>query len=105
MKTLAAVLESLVPKYDALVTAWEEVWLSTNKPFGFDIVCIRVGGARARIAYAARRVTDWAEGRLAEIPELAGERLFYDGRTEIAPGTSPLGCLNNWRLTVSGCLF
>ena len=105
MKKLAAVLESLVPKYDALVQLWEDVWMSTNKPFGFEVISLRLGGARTRIACAARRVTDWAEGRLAEIPELAAERLFYDGRTEVAPGTSPLFCLNNWRLTVSGCLF
>ena len=98
-------LESLVPKYDELVKVWEDVWLSTNKPFGFEVICIRIGGARTRIACAARRADDWAEGRLAEIPELAEGRLFYGGRTEIAPGTSPLGCLNNWKLTVSGCLF
>lgn len=103
MRQQIAVLEGLLPQYDALVLAWEDVWLATNKPFGFDVISTRLGGARGRVAYAAHRLGDWVEGKTDTLPELEEEQLFFDGRTEPLQNGTPLICVNNWARIACAC--
>ena len=103
LKKQVAVLEGLLPKYDALTLLWEKVWLSTNKPFGFDVISTRLGGTRGRIAYAIHRLNDYIEGRVDELPEVAAEQLFFDGReTDLIDGSAQL-CACNWARIATAC--
>lgn len=102
MKKQVAVLKKLLTKYDELAFLWEKVWLSVNKPFGFDVITVRLGGTRGRIAYAVKRLTDYIDGKVEVLPELEEELLYFDGRKEDLIDGSPLLCCNNWqRVTVS----
>ncbi|WP_407946113.1 beta-N-acetylhexosaminidase [Paenibacillus athensensis] len=52
-------------------------WLSRFKPFGWEVLDIRYGGVISRLESAARRLSDYTEGRIARIEELEQERLPY----------------------------
>ncbi len=59
----------------ALRDAWYAQWMDTNKPFGFEVLDIRLGGVRARFETAKKRMAAFADGTLADIPELSCEQL------------------------------
>lgn len=103
MRAQVTVLHALVEKYDALLPVWEAVWLDTNKPFGFDVLSVRVGGVRGRIVYAIRRLDDWVDGRVAALPELEEEQLFFDGRREALHNGSPLPACWGWARMATAC--
>ncbi len=76
LKILAdTVLPQIASDIDTLRAAEEAQWMSENKPFGFEIIDIRLAGAAARARSAARRVTAFVNGDVADIPELEAERL------------------------------
>ena len=76
LKILAnTALPQIASDIDALRTAEEAQWMDENKPFGFEIIDIRLAGAAARARSAARRVTAFVNGDVADIPELEAERL------------------------------
>lgn len=75
-------LPALNDRLTVLYEAFRRQWFTENKPFGWEVQSIRLGGLQARIREAKRTVEDYLKGRLARIPELEEERLFYDGRTE-----------------------
>ncbi|HIW74575.1 MAG TPA: beta-N-acetylhexosaminidase [Firmicutes bacterium] len=75
-------LPELICRVDVLREAVRVQWLRENKSFGLDVQEIRLAGVRARAEEALRSVTDYLEGRLDEIEELAQDRLYYDGRPE-----------------------
>lgn len=50
-------------------------WMAENKPYGFDVQDIRLGGLKERLRRAANRLVEWAEGKVGSIPELEEERL------------------------------
>ncbi len=103
MAQCIATLEALVPKYDAFTLTWEQLWLDTNKPFGFDVISTRVGGTRGRMAYAAHRLADWVNGAVETLPELEEELLYFDGRTEDLINGSPLMCCNHYSRIAAAC--
>jgi hypothetical protein len=62
---------------EALRLAHRKWWMSTLKPFGWEILDARYGGLSARLDSAAHRICDYLNGESAELPELAEERLPY----------------------------
>ena len=60
-----------------LKDAWYELWMSVEKPFGFDVIDLRVSGEMGRFVTAAKRMQLFAEGKLADIEELSCEKLPY----------------------------
>ncbi len=59
--------------------AFEKQWYTENKPYGFDVQELRIGGVAIRAESCKRRLLDYAKGKISEIPELA-EKLI-----EISP--------------------
>ena len=53
--------------------------MTTNKPFGWEVLDIRYGGVLARIDSSIERITDYLDGRINKIEELEQERLYFDG--------------------------
>jgi hypothetical protein len=53
--------------------------MTTNKPFGWEVLDIRYGGILARIDSVIERITGYVEGRIDRIEELEQERLYFDG--------------------------
>jgi hypothetical protein len=69
--------------------AFEKQWNIENKPTGFDVQDIRLGGLLRRTDSCRRRLLDYTSGKINEIPELAFELL---------EGTVPSGSNNCYGL-------
>ena len=50
--------------------AYERQWMRENRPFGFEVQNIRLGGLRSRIEYAGRTIERYLSGALKTIGEL-----------------------------------
>ena len=53
------------------------VWMKDNKPYGWDIQEIRLGGLKARLADCIQRMEEYLSGEVERIPELEEELLPY----------------------------
>ena len=61
---------------------FEAQWLRENKPFGFDIQDLRLGGLIRRTESCRRRLLDYCAGKIGNIPELDADLLPYCGKPE-----------------------
>ena len=61
---------------------WRKLWESTNKPHGFEIIEVRLGGVAARMQTAGEKMRAFAEGKVDIIPELAEEALITKRRSD-----------------------
>lgn len=57
--------------------AFERQWFRVNKPCGFDVQDIRIGGIIQRTVSCRRRLLAYASGKVDSIPELEEELLPY----------------------------
>lgn len=69
------------------------------KPFGLEVLNIRLGGVVSRLEYASRRLADYLAGRIPSLPELEETRLYHDCRTD--RGENPACRFNRWHQTVT----
>lgn len=67
---IPAVIMSIKSFYDDFTKQWHK----ENKPFGFEVQCIRLGGLMARLEYARNRIAAYLSGEVAQIEELEQER-------------------------------
>ncbi len=74
---LAEDLAAAIDAVQALRIIWRQLWESTNKPFGFEVIDFRMGGICARLSTAAERMAAFARGEIEDIPELSSETLIY----------------------------
>lgn len=67
----------------AFIKAFEKQWMLENKPYGFEVQEIRLGGLMKRTESCRRRLLDYADGKIDAIPELSEEILPYgeEGRS------------------------
>ena len=69
----AALADGIPATAEALNTLrvlWRKLWESTNKPNGFEILEVRLGGVAARMATAGEKMRAFADGTVDTIPEL-----------------------------------
>ena len=76
--------KKLVLRYDRMIRDTEEFyrlfrnqWYRENKPHGFDVQDIRIGGLIGRMKSCRDRLNEWVNGRIQTIPELEEELLPY----------------------------
>lgn len=81
---LAEALPEAIQAMEELRGAWRALWEATNRPYGFEIIDLRLGGVAARLSTAAARMRAFAAGEIADIPELSSPALPY---TRMADGT------------------
>lgn len=74
-------------------------WLLENKPHGFDVQDIRLGGLIWRVKSCKERLQALYDGKIDRIEELEEPRLELLGHGEVAGETSV--CYNSWKLTVT----
>ena len=90
-----AVLRQLVGEYDILLekvkgfhAAHQKRWFRDNKPHGFDVQDLRLGGLMQRIVSCKNRLAEYVDGSIEHIPELEEPMLDqvngYDGWARIA---------------------
>ena len=62
---------------DMFHKAFRRQWYAINKTYGFEIHDARLGGLKCRLESCRERLTDYANGRIPEIAELAEPLLPY----------------------------
>lgn len=87
-------LPEALRRLTALRSAWREEWMATNRPIGFEVHDLRLGGAAARLDTARERLLDYLKGSIACIEELEQARQSY-----LTPGQ---GCYF-WHDAASAC--
>ncbi len=73
LKTCHAIIEKL----DIFTKTLEEQWEAENKPEGFDVQELRLGGLRARLLSAQKKLKEFLAGKRESIPELLEPELPY----------------------------
>ncbi len=80
LRTLAAeTYPGVIADLEAFYRAFAAQWAAENKPHGFDIQDIRIGGLIWRLKQTAQRLLDFADGKADAIPELDEEILEGTG--------------------------
>lgn len=88
----SALAEDVPATLDALRTlrlVWRRLWESTNKPNGFEIIEVRLGGVTARMETAGEKLRAFADGQIDTIPELTEPSLICKRRPD-----NSIGCTN-----------
>jgi protein tyrosine phosphatase len=70
MEEIPLIIEELDHFYHAFETQWEK----ENKPFGFEVQCIRIGGLEKRLEYVKRQIKAYVSGEKERIEELEVKR-------------------------------
>ena len=75
-KTIPELIKRIEQYYEAL----REQWFFENRPFGFEVQDVRLGGLMQRCKNARFIINRYLDGKTPTIPELVGERIVYDER-------------------------
>lgn len=69
------ILPALITQTEIFRSCMETQWMKENKPFGFEVQDIRIGGLIQRLKTAGKRIGDYVSGKIDNIPELEETRL------------------------------
>lgn len=95
-------LNDLKRRIETLRLSHRALWMSTYKPFGWEVLDLRYGGLLARISSTQDRLADYVEGAVDEIEELEADRILFDqnGLTD-----RPLEVNVTYQAAVTACCF
>ena len=82
--------------------AFEKLWFTENKPHGFDVQDLRLGGLRQRLISCRARLLSYARGEIDDIAELGETLLCWSGDGNASCAGTP--SFNRWieNATVNG---
>lgn len=95
---MTALAEDCIHAIQTLKTAWASLWYSTNKPYGFEVIDLRLGGLIGRFETSKIRFSQFASGEIDTIPELLEPKLPY-----LRNENGAFRCLNSWGAIASVC--
>jgi hypothetical protein len=67
----------IIEELDYFYHAFETQWEKENKPFGFEVQCIRIGGLEKRLLYVKRKIKAYVSGEKERIEELEEKRKAF----------------------------
>lgn len=79
LKNMINELKTLSTRVSALRTYNRDLWFEIYQPFGWEILDLRYGGVLMRIDSAIARISDYVNGKINVMEEVAAERLSYNG--------------------------
>jgi hypothetical protein len=79
---LIEIYKELSVRLHLFYEAFRTQWFKENKPFGFDVQDIRLGGLMTRVDHCAVRLTKYLNGEIDRIEELEEKLLDYRGKGE-----------------------
>lgn len=99
LSTLVRICEEDIPRI--IENMWklkeyrEKLWMKNAKPFGFELLDLRMGNVIIRLESSRRRLNQYIQGKTEKLEELEGKRLpyFREGEAKIE---------NRWQRTISG---
>lgn len=97
-KALAALAVRCAQEARACKTAWETLWMSTNKPYGFEILDLRMSALAGRFETAARQMEKLARGE-----ENSLETLFCPKLRCLSDDEGKFNICVSWSDCVSAC--
>ena len=96
-------LNDLITEYDNVINLaetfydfYEAQWMRENKPHGFDVQDIRIGGLIRRIKHCKKRLLSFINGEISNLEELEEELLDIRAREK-----SEYLTFNSWKDTVT----
>ncbi len=95
---LAASVPAAIEAVQILRQLWRRLWESTNKPNGFEVIDVRLGGVAARLDTAREKMRAFADGRVDDIPELSEPSLVCKRRPD-----GSIGCTNTMDEIATAC--
>ena len=75
LKKIAKEYAETVKTLDVFAAAQHDLWFRENKPFGWEVQEVRIGGIRARLLSCKKRLLDYVSGKIDIIEELEEELL------------------------------
>ena len=94
---LADKITEIIKLLDKFYVAYKKQWSIENKPFGFEVQDIRLGGLKQRMANCRQIISDYVNGKIDNIPELETE-IF---KIEEYSDTTEFRCHDRWQQIVS----
>lgn len=88
-----------IQRIEAFYEAFEQQWMTENKPNGFEVQDIRLGGLIKRMVHCRKRIEQFLRGELLSIPELDEELLDPFGRGKVYEKQD--FCENSWKRLVT----
>lgn len=102
LSTLSRICEEIIPHLTEnlwkLKELREDLWMADAKPFGYELIDLRMGGVITRLDSTRRRLHSYVEGKISRLEELETERIPYFAEGEPA-------IENHWQRAVSGADF
>lgn len=80
LEKLPEIYEETARRTEVFRKTLRRVWMKDNKPYGWDIQEIRIGGLCSRLRDCAERIREYLRGEVTEIPELEETLLPYGNR-------------------------
>ena len=74
-KELLLLCDQAIAAMERLAEAWQCQWMEQHKPFGWEVIDLRLGGVIQRLKSAKARFSAFSLGTLDAIPELAEPKL------------------------------
>lgn len=98
MEELLSDYRKTLEKIEQFYEVYKRQWFAENKPHGFDVQDIRLGGLSRRIQSCLDRLEDLYQGRIQVIEELEEEQLDIRGEHGV-PGEAL--SFNSWSMNVT----
>ncbi len=73
---MCVLANEIVMQTFVLKKKWEVLWNMTNKPYGFEVIDVRLGGIASRFMTASDKMKAFADGKIDDIVELTSEKLY-----------------------------
>ncbi len=89
-------IPQIIRSMEELKQLREQLWMTDAKPFGYELLDVKLGGVMTRLESAGRRIDRYLDGALIRLEELEEERLPYFMDTADKRE-------NRWDRIVSGC--
>lgn len=90
--TLENICEEIIPcaidALEAFNEAFHYQWHKTNKPFGYDVQELRIGGQLLRLKDSKKRIEKYLNGEIDKLEELEPEDLPYKTKNNLHKGTN-----------------
>ncbi len=75
LKTILKDYKNAIQKLDAFYLEFKALWMKENKPFGWEVQDIRLGGLKTRLLHCEEQLKLYLKGKLEKIDELEEEIL------------------------------
>ena len=79
--------------------SFETQWNTENKPYGLEVIQIRVGAIDTRLKAVTRRLLSYLNNEVSALEELESERLGFNG--PLSEGEDINAHCNRWQYIVT----